>query len=457
MPHPWRIKIHSDVRVSSGSGIKRKYNYDTSPQGTFSPASYSPTITTPSAKYSTRKNAGDVVYRHNDDVADRSWKCKENYVAKIELDANLSIPISLYMHNCLTDFLDYWDTNIKKLGKLIRSKHSLDEEMPMNHKGVNTFVLVGRIACDGEGRINSKTVQLEGASDNASGEAVDLDMSVLQKYSIFPGQVVAVEAYNLTKDRLVVKELYSDTDINFFKPYELPRGSLNVMVASGPYTPTDSMTYEPLLDLVKEVVKQEPHVLILTGPFIEANHPVLEESVLAETTEEFFEKVIEQIMKPLEREFTSPMVYPTPQIKLKTKQTYPKLHLLPDPSIFAVEDVVFGVTSTDVLLHMSKEEISCSLEGGRLPRLAKHILQQRSFYPLSPAKDVPLDPLLMDHAKLEIAPHILIVPSDLRYFIQKVDGCVVVNPERLAKGLIGGTYARLIISPNDVVGNIVKV
>lgn len=55
---------------------------------------------------------------------------------------------------------------------------------------------------------------------------------------------------------------------------------------------------------------------------------------------------------------TSPMVYPTPEMKIRTKHLYPKLHLLPDPSLFAIEDVVFGVTSTDVLLHLSKEEIS---------------------------------------------------------------------------------------------------
>ena len=40
----------------------------------------------------------------------------------------------------------------------------------------------------------------------------------------------------------------------------------------------------------------------------------------------------------------------------------------------------------------------------------------------------------------------------LFYFLQKVENCtVVVNPERLAKGLIGGTYARLIINKNDVI------
>lgn len=142
------------------------------------------------------------------------------------------------------------------------------------------------------------------------------------------------------------------------------------------------------------------------------------------------------------------MVYPTPQMKLKTKHLYPNLHLLPDPSIFAIEDVVFGVTSVDVLLHLSKEEISwwvsckksyrkhlmphpstdvrrtfyfrsiSSQEGGRLSRLSKHLLQQRSFYPLTSTREVPMDPILMEHARLDISPHVLIVPSDLRYFIQ---------------------------------------
>lgn len=230
------------------------------------------------------------------------------------------------MHNSLTDYLDYWDSKIEKIGKLLRTKYSIEEEMPMNYKSVvsillafflilvqlgfgfhgefglqTSFNLIGRIACYGGGRFNSKSVLLEGTSDNASGEAADLDLSILKKYSIFPGQIVAVEAYNLTKDRLVVKELYSDVDIEYFKPFELPRGSLNVMIASGPYTPSDSMTYEPLLDLVKEVVRAEPHVLILTAPFIECNKKaVLATDVLAETIEDFLEKIIEQIMKPLE-------------------------------------------------------------------------------------------------------------------------------------------------------------
>ncbi|KAG7230397.1 hypothetical protein INR49_024503 [Caranx melampygus] len=42
-------------------------------------------------------------------------------------------------------------------------------------------------------------------------------------------------------------------------------------------------------------------------------------------------------------------------------------------------------------------------------------------------------------------PDVLIIPSELRYFIKDVVGCVCVNPGRLTKGQVGGTYGRLLI------------
>lgn len=48
--------------------------------------------------------------------------------------------------------------------------------------------------------------------------------------------------------------------------------------------------------------------------------------------------------------------------------------------------------------------------------------------------------------------------SDVFFLFQDVNECTVVNPERLAKGLVGGNYAKLVISSNGVVsGQIVKV
>lgn len=50
-----------------------------------------------------------------------------------------------------------------------------------------------------------------------------------------------------------------------------------------------------------------------------------------------------------------------------------------------IEGIVFGITSTDILFHLGKEEISHPPHSGdRLRRLANHLVQQRSFYPLYP-------------------------------------------------------------------------
>lgn len=47
------------------------------------------------------------------------------------------------------------------------------------------------------------------------------------------------------------------------------------------------------------------------------------------------------------------------------------------------------------------------------------------------------------YAQLPVTPDVFIVPSELRYFVKDVLGCVCVNPGRLTKGQVGGTYGRL--------------
>lgn len=96
--------------------------------------------------------------------------------------------------------------------------------------------------------------------------------------------------------------------------------------------------------------------------------------------------------------------------------------------------------------------LSATILTDRMGRLVRHMLSQRSFYPLYPPDEsVPLDvELWAEHAQMPTTPHILILPSDLRHFIKDVDGTVVVNPERLTKGQSGGTFARLLIElPNE--------
>jgi DNA polymerase alpha-primase complex, polymerase-associated subunit B len=57
-----------------------------------------------------------------------------------------------------------------------------------------------------------------------------------------------------------------------------------------------------------------------------------------------------------------------------------------------------------------------------LGRIAGHILSQQSFYPLyPPAEEMNLDlELWARYASLDVTPHILILPSDLRCFIKVI-------------------------------------
>ena len=48
---------------------------------------------------------------------------------------------------------------------------------------------------------------------------------------------------------------------------------LQIMVCQGPYTFNDSLTYQPLQLLVKQVQINNPDILVMMGPFVdESNH-----------------------------------------------------------------------------------------------------------------------------------------------------------------------------------------
>lgn len=76
-------------------------------------------------------------------------------------------------------------------------------------------------------------------------------------------------------------------------------GALQIVVAAGPFTQSDILTYQPLEDLVEYIQEHNPHLVILIGPFIDVTHPHVAEGMLAETFQAFFEKIVDGIMEPL--------------------------------------------------------------------------------------------------------------------------------------------------------------
>lgn len=70
---------------------------------------------------------------------------------------------------------------------------------------------------------------------------------------------------------------------------------MSVVVASGPYTTSDNLGYEPLKDFVQYVGLQKPHIVIMTGPFIDSEHSNVKDNSMAEPLKNFFDKLLDNL------------------------------------------------------------------------------------------------------------------------------------------------------------------
>ena len=251
-------------------------------------------------------------------------------------------------------------------------------------------------------------------------------------------------------------------------------GPLNIVVACGPFALVDELDYSPLQALLERINAMEPHVAILLGPFLDVRNKKVESGDVQTTYDDEFERImnglqtsinesIQVVIVPSWRDVHHQAVYPTGPFQ-RPKNCPARFHFTADPCRLDISGVSGALTSTDILLHLGKEEIALAPQGSdRMGRLASHILGQQSFYPLyPPAEEMSIDlQRWADYCYLNSTPHILILPSDLRHFVKNVDGCVVINPERTVKGSSGGTFARLQLDCREKVlkvkGEIVRV
>ncbi|XP_019941956.1 DNA polymerase alpha subunit B [Paralichthys olivaceus] len=437
-----------------------------SPGLLLSPASFSPSAT-PSQKYSQRGGKGEVVVTFGA-VQGARWVGRKAPGAGVQLELLDGSEGSLhcsykYMFQRLRDVRNVLTDKIEELGERLKSHFNIEEFSPVSLPAQDSITVLGQVCCDGNGKLNAQSVLLE-AGPEQGGQQVPVDLSELNEYSLFPGQVVMMEGMNTTGKKLMASKLYEGVPLPFYTPemkMEMYEEPMNVLVACGPYTPSGSLTFDPLLDLISIIVRDRPDVCLLLGPFLDSKHEQIEKAQVTETFEAIFLRCIESIVDgtksvgchlvfvPSQRDIHHHFIYPQPPFTLPnlSKDQAQRVTLVPDPCTLLIDGVTFGLTSTDILFHMGAEEISCGTGSDRFSRILKHILTQRSYYPLYP----PVEEVNMDYEKFQsfgqmpLTPDVLIIPSELRYFVKDVVGCVCVNPGRLTKGQVGGTYGRLLI------------
>ncbi|XP_038142556.1 DNA polymerase alpha subunit B [Cyprinodon tularosa] len=447
---------------------KRSSALLTSPGLLLSPANFSPSVT-PSHKYSQRGSKGEVVVTFGA-VQGARWTGRKDPGAGVQVDLLEGPEDSLrssykYMFQRLRDVRNVLTEKIEELGESLRSHFNIEEFSAASLPAQDSITVLGQVCCDSNGKLNAQSVLLE-AGPEQGGQQVPVDLSELKEFSLFPGQVVVMEGMNTTGRKFVASKLYEGVPLPFYNnnvkmETDEVAEPLNVLVACGPYTPSDSLTFDPLLDLISIIVRDRPDVCLLLGPFVDSKHEQIEKAQVTEMFETIFFRCVESILDgtrsvgcqlvfvPSQRDIHHDFIYPQPPFVLPnlSKDQAQRVTLVPDPCTLLIDGVTFGLTSTDILFHMGAEEISRGTGSDRFSRILNHMLTQRSFYPLYP----PTEEVNMDYEKFQIfghmllTPDVLVVPSELRYFVKDVGGCVCVNPGRLTKGQVGGTYGRLLI------------
>lgn len=250
--------------------------------------------------YSTRADKGKITVSCNENLGFRGNIVEPSDLKPLGLRARVAADDEdfdnvkaryRYMFTPLNERAQIMDKQLLRMQEHMCKIANIEESnlQPVGIASPDMVWCCGRICCDApEGRINSSSVVLEGSYQQSRGRRVSLDLSGINAYSLFPGQIVLVEGINASGRNFVVKQIVEGIP-RAIASIELPKlleyhhstyyqkgQPLSVVVAAGPFTTADNLSYEPLEDLLRSILKTKPDVVILIGPFVDISHPLLE-------------------------------------------------------------------------------------------------------------------------------------------------------------------------------------
>lgn len=148
--------------------------------------------------------------------------------------------------------------------------HDITEISPIGKPSQASVWVCGRICKDAdEGKINSTSILLQSGL-KSSGGGVSLNLTEISSYSLFPGQIVLVEGINPSGREIFVKNIIEGIprplpksnpekllEFHHSNRYQSSSG-LNIIVASGPFTTSDNLSYEPFTELLQQIIETTP-------------------------------------------------------------------------------------------------------------------------------------------------------------------------------------------------------
>ena len=388
--------------------------------------------------FADRKDSGAIVESLNDHIRVPPPDDTPPSEPRIKLKSNTEMAKFAYktMSMKLSEASEFLDDRIEEFAAMIQEHHKLEDGAFGNPASMSPteIIAVGRIASDsGEGRLNESSLVLEPSRRMSAGTRVPLRVGALPDFQLFPGKIVALKGINATGEffsataALAPPPLYAVSsdiaalDAGNARVSESGGGRpLVVLVASGPYTRDDDLDFAPLRALLAAAEAQHADALLLSGPFVDAEHPLVRAGDFdlpptypvepdRATLADVFRAHVSAPLSALAASLPGCAVAlcPSPRDAAARHVAWPQDRLAPrrgelalprtaslvtDPMLLSLNEAHVALSTLDALQQMgATEAVSRGVRAGRggafLERLARQLLEQRHLFPLFPPAD----------------------------------------------------------------------
>jgi len=389
--------------------------------------------------FSQRPNAGQIVESLNSHIElPKSSTSAPPPEPRIKVKANTDLSKFAYkpMAMKLSEASEILDDRIDSFLDLVQSHYSFEDSEFGNPASQSTseIVAVGRIASDtAEGKLNAASVVLETSRRTGAGLRVPLKLDKISSYDFFPGKIVALRGHNASGEYFDVSEILklplppaaasSIADLDAIQTKlatsdNTTTSPLNILISSGPYTSDSNLLFEPLHALCTLAISNSADALILIGPFLDIEHPLLAsgdipDSILSTldspdtaTPIDIFRACIAAPLTNLSNALPTCTIILAPSVRdlLAHHISWPQdrlgnrkalglprqVAMVTNPVTIALNEVVVAITAQDVLYELRREECTAGqltlpvAERDMLARLSRQLVEQRHFFPLFP-------------------------------------------------------------------------
>ncbi|CAI0425714.1 unnamed protein product [Linum tenue] len=384
-------------------------------------------------KFVARFNFNNLPDTENGDKKDAGMDSEDDVIKRVKPLKRFSLVVNgdgpepgcRFMYDRIEDRFNALDNRIRRRAASLFSSGIYEEPSDHSVASGRSIFAVGMICCEEEGRLNDKSIMLQSSIEHSGGQRVRLDLQKVNQFSVFPGQLflcrfVGVEGNNPSGYCLIASKLVDSVPLSANNVEDLhpakrpaldqdiqlvdsssPEKEISVLIGSGPFTTTDNLYFEPLLELLAYARKKQPQLLILLGPFVDSEHPEVKKGTADRSFDEIFHiEIIRRvqdyvehmgsnarvILVPSIRDANHDFVFPQPAFDIHPPELKHQIKSLPNPGIFEANQVRVGCCTVDILKQLSGEELSRNPKDGsppsdRMSRLASHILNQQRQVP----------------------------------------------------------------------------